>query len=69
MANISVRDKLQITASDLTLRMSWAGITQEDLELIRACKPFLEPVADQIIKEFYDFGFQFREFVEVIEGA
>jgi methyl-accepting chemotaxis protein len=67
--SLSVRDKLQITSSDLSLRKSWAGITDEDLELIRACKPFLVPVADKIIQDFYDYGFQFNDFVKVVQRS
>jgi methyl-accepting chemotaxis protein len=67
--SITVRDKLQITSGDLALRKNWVGITDEDLELIRACKPFLAPVADEIITKFYDFGFGFREFSAVVQRS
>jgi methyl-accepting chemotaxis protein len=67
--SLTVRDKLQITSSDLSLRKSWAGITDEDLELVRACKPFLVPVADKIIQDFYDYGFQFNDFAKVVQRS
>ena len=67
MAKLTVREKLQITSSDLALRKNWVGLTDEDLELIRAAKEFLAPQADEIAKEFYDFGFQFREFTQIVD--
>jgi methyl-accepting chemotaxis protein len=67
--SLSVRDKLQITSSDLSLRKSWAGITDEDLELVRACKPFLVPAADKIIQDFYDYGFQFTDFARIVQRS
>ena len=69
MAKLNVREKLQITASDLALRLKWLGLTDEDLQLIANCKEFLAPQAEQVSKEFYDFGFEFREFVEVVERS
>ncbi len=69
MANLALRDKLQITSSDLDLRKNWIGLTDEDLQLIANCKDFLAPQADKIVKEFYDFGFQFREFSSVVERS
>ncbi|MCH7511388.1 MAG: globin-coupled sensor protein [Chloroflexi bacterium] len=67
MAKLTVREKLQITTSDLSLRKNWIGLTEEDLDLIRASKEFLAPEADRIVKEFYDYGFQFREFTQIVD--
>ena len=67
MAKLTVREKLQITSSDLSLRKNWVGLTEEDLDLIRASKEFLAPEADRIVKEFYDYGFQFREFTQIVD--
>jgi len=67
MAAKSMRQKLGITSSDLSLRKRWIDLTDEDLELIRACKSFLDPEAERIVREFYDFSFQFNEFKAVVE--
>jgi methyl-accepting chemotaxis protein len=67
MAKITVREKLQITSSDLNLRKNWVGLTEDELQLLRNCKEFLAPQADEIVKEFYDFGFTFREFSQIVE--
>ena len=41
MAKLTVREKLQVTSSDLRLRKNWVGLTEEDLELIRPARSSL----------------------------
>ncbi len=69
MAKLSVREKLQITSTDLALRKKWLDLTDEEVDLIKACKEFLAPQAEEIASEFYEFGFGFREFSEIVERS
>ena len=62
-----MREKLGLTSSDLALRKRWIDLTDDEMQLIRDCASFLDPEADRIVTEFYDFSFQFREFTSVVE--
>jgi methyl-accepting chemotaxis protein len=62
-----MREKLGITQSDVSLRKRWLDISDEEMQLIRDCAPFLDPEAERIVTEFYDFSFQFREFTSVVD--
>jgi len=56
---VSFTQKLGIDTQDLALRLRWLSIDDADRERIRAAAQFLEPETDAIVKEFYDFSFEF----------
>ena len=67
MAKLTVREKLQITSTDLALRKKWLDLTEEEVDLIKACKEFLAPQAEEIASEFYEFGFGFHPLYPILE--
>lgn len=55
----SFTQKLGIDSEDLALRLRWLSIDDDDRNRITAAAKFLEPEAETIVREFYDFSFQF----------
>ena len=65
----SLTRKYKIDAGDLRTRLDWVRLTEDDLALIRAAAPLLEPEADQLASEFYEHSFKFEGFVQKVDEA
>ena len=62
----AISSDLGIDAADITLRLRWAQLTEEDLALVREAAEYLRPEAAALVTRFYDHSFQFPEFVEKV---
>lgn len=60
-ARQNIGSTLRLTEQGLALRKQFLHITRERIEAIVRVADILEPVAPQMIREFYDFQFQFPE--------
>jgi len=67
--NESLLEKLGINEEDRRTRLRWVGVTDRDIELIRAAAVYLRPEAEQVAKEFYDHSFQFPVLTEKLNIA
>jgi len=67
--NESLLDRLGINEEDRRTRLRWVGITDRDIELIRAAAEYLRPEAEQVAREFYDHSFQFPILTEKLNVA
>lgn len=62
MAGGSLTERLKITPADRELRMRWMKITARDADLIHEAAVHIRPLADEIVRTFYDHSFSFPEF-------
>ena len=53
----SLAAKYGIDGANLTTRLNWVQLTDDDLALIRDAAQYLEPEADAISKRFYEHSF------------
>ncbi|MCS7190846.1 MAG: protoglobin domain-containing protein, partial [Fimbriimonadales bacterium] len=60
-AQRSIGSTLRITEQGLALRRQFLGITRERVEALCRVADVVEQFAPQLIREFYDFQFQFPE--------
>ncbi len=65
----TLTEKYRIDGADLTMRLNWVQLSDDDLALIRDAAKYLEPEADQIAKAFYDHSFAFPAFAAKITEA
>ena len=68
-ATQSLTQKYGIDAIDHETRLRWVGLTDDDLQLIKASAEYLQPDAEDIAREFYDHSFKFAEFTAKINEA
>jgi methyl-accepting chemotaxis protein len=59
----SIGGSLHITEQGLALRKQFLRITPERVQALCAVSEYMEQVAPQLVREFYDFQFQFPETV------
>lgn len=59
-------ERLSIDRSDQALRLAWGAFSEKDGELIRAAAQYLAPQADDIVREFYDHSFKFKNFTDKV---
>ena len=65
----TLSEKYGIDGADLTTRLSWVQLSDDDLALIRDAAVYLEPEADAISKKFYEHSFKFPAFAAKVTGA
>ncbi len=53
--------KLRLTEQGLSLRKQFLRLTPESIEALRQIADYMEQVAPQLVREFYDFQFSFPE--------
>ena len=66
MLSSKLTERLSIDRSDQALRLAWGNFTEKDSELIRAAAQYLAPQAEEIVREFYDHSFKFKNFTDKV---
>jgi len=67
--SVSFTQKLGIDSQDLALRLRWLAIDDSDRQRVQNAAKFLEPETEAIVREFYDFSFEYPILGEKISLA
>ncbi|MCC7364737.1 MAG: globin-coupled sensor protein [Dehalococcoidia bacterium] len=62
-------ERLLVTGPEQQLRLRWMNFSDEDARRIRAAAVYLRPMADDIVRTFYDHTFAFPEMREKVASA
>jgi heam-based aerotactic trancducer len=69
MSEKTLSQQAGIDAADRQLRLNWLRLDETDLALVRESAVHLLPIAEELVKEFYDHSFAFPEFRAKVEIA
>ncbi len=69
MPTATLTEALALTPADRALRLRWLQLSDRDAALIREAALFLRPLADDIVRRFYDHSFSFGEFVQKVHES
>lgn len=62
-------EQLGLTEQDRSLRLRWIGLSEQDVQRIRAAAPLIVPHVEPIVTEFYDRSARFPEWESRVRVA